>query len=344
MSSHGRGSSSFKDSQADSSQAKNTDLDQESSGPSVMMGEEPKVNPTENKSAKTKRERKRRQGFYNRDRRMHGVQNAYGFWQAPGREGAEQDAADASNSDWTSNSEWDSDAPYPPPQIKNCNLRDYNIPVTDKTPMGNLPLEEFILKQTKDVLVGSCISWLRKHHPDLVAKEGWGDRRRGSLELYHEMFESSAEIKDDTLQLVDGETADTFFTLLKKSRQIRHCVFRRGRCIGMPIIIVELMLQDAIRLKRMTGEKEGMPMLDLFHTRLAQEIALNKDIKVTSDELRLLFRKEELDMNNEIQVLAIRAQRAKLDHAIEQKECRLRVADDEIADTIESGSYDAHFY
>ncbi|KAK6603506.1 hypothetical protein H4I96_06274 [Botrytis cinerea] len=71
-----------------------------------MMGEESKIsNPTEDKPAKEKRERKHRQGFYNRDRRMHGVQSAYGFWKAPGREGAEQDAADASNSDWTSNSE-----------------------------------------------------------------------------------------------------------------------------------------------------------------------------------------------------------------------------------------------
>lgn len=49
-------------------------------------------------------------------------------------------------------------------------------------------------------------------------------------------------------------------------------------------------------------------------------------------------------MNNEIQVLEIRAQRAYLDHAIEQMERHLRVADDEIADIIETGSYDAHFY
>ncbi|TGO83740.1 hypothetical protein BPOR_0599g00050 [Botrytis porri] len=103
---------------------------------------------------------------------MYGVQRAYGFWAAPGRESAEQDAANESNSDWTSNSEWDSDAPYPPLQIKNCNLRDYNIPVNDKTAMENLGLEQLILTETKDILTTSCISWLRKYHPDLVAKEG----------------------------------------------------------------------------------------------------------------------------------------------------------------------------
>ena len=112
----------------------------------------------------------------------------------------------------------------------------------------------------------------------------------------------------------------------------------------MPIIIVELMLQDAIQFKRMTAEKEGMPMLDLFRTRLAREIALNKDIKVASNGLRSLFRKEEPDMNNEIQVLETRAKTANLNHAIERKERRLRVADDDTADIIETGSYDAHFY
>ena len=112
----------------------------------------------------------------------------------------------------------------------------------------------------------------------------------------------------------------------------------------MPIIIVELMLQDAIQFKRMTAEKEGMPMLDLFRTRLAREIALNKDIKVALNGLRSLFRKEEPDMNNEIQVLEIRAKAANLNHAIERKERRLRVADDDTADIIETGSYDAHFY
>ncbi|KAF7956011.1 hypothetical protein EAE96_004932 [Botrytis aclada] len=223
MSFHGSVSSSLKEPKANDSQVKDTNLDQASSGPSAMMGEESKDRkPTEGKPAKKNRERKHRQGFYNRDRRMYGVQRAYGFWQGPGREGAEQDVKDESNSDWTSNSEWDFEAPYPPPQIKNCNLRDYNIPVKDKTPMENLGLEEFIFKGTKDILTNSCFSWLQKYHPDLVAKEEWGDRRKGSLELYHEMFESSAEIKENTLQLVDGETAETFLTLLKKARQVRH--------------------------------------------------------------------------------------------------------------------------
>lgn len=59
-----------------------------------MMGEESKVSyPTEGKPAKRKREWKHRQGYYNRDRRMHEVQSAYGFWKTLGREGAEQDAA-----------------------------------------------------------------------------------------------------------------------------------------------------------------------------------------------------------------------------------------------------------
>ncbi|KAF5868073.1 uncharacterized protein Bfra_007268 [Botrytis fragariae] len=330
MSFHGRNSSSHKEPQADGSQAKDTNLDQASSGPSVMMGEESKdKNPTEGKPAKKKRERKHRQGFYNRDRRIYGVQRAFGFWEAPGREGAEQDA--------TSNSEWDSDAPYPPPQIKNCNLRDYNIPVNDKTPMENLGLEKFILTATKDILTSSCISWLRKYHPNLVAKEGWGDRGKSSLELYHEMFESSAEIKDNTLQLVEGETAETFLTLLKKVRQIRHCVFRRGRCIDMPIIIVELMLQGAIRLTRMVGGTESLSMLEKFRSRLAREMALNEDVKVASDRLKPMFKKEELDMDNEIQVRVIRAERVKLDDAIAQKKRRLEVIDNQFADEVESG-------
>ncbi|KAF7894033.1 hypothetical protein EAF00_007547 [Botryotinia globosa] len=59
-----------------------------------MMGEESKdKNLTESKPTKKKRERKHRQGFYNRDRRMHGVQRTFGSWEPAGREGAEQDAA-----------------------------------------------------------------------------------------------------------------------------------------------------------------------------------------------------------------------------------------------------------
>ncbi|KAF7934878.1 uncharacterized protein EAE98_002923 [Botrytis deweyae] len=331
-------SSSNKEPQADGSQVKDANLDQPSSGPSVMMGEESKdKNTTEGQPAKKKRERKHRQGFYNRDRRMYGVQRAFGFWEAPGREGAEQDAANESNSDWTSTSEWDSDAPYPPPQIKNCNLRDYNIPVNDKTPMKNLELEQFILKETKDILITSCISWLRKHHRKLVAKEGWVDRKNGSLELYHEMFKSSAEIQDNTLQLVDGETAETFLTLLKKVRQIRHCVFRRGRCIDMPIIIVELMLQDAIRLTRMVGGQKSLSMLEKFRSRLAREIALNADVEVASERLKSMFKKEGLDLKDEIQVRAIRAQRVELGHAIEQKKRQLKIIDDQFAHEVKSG-------
>ncbi|TGO22742.1 hypothetical protein BPAE_0156g00050 [Botrytis paeoniae] len=281
MSFPGRSSSSHKEPQADGSQIKDTNLDQASSGPSVMMGEESKdKNLTEDKPAKKKRERKHRRGFYNRDRRIYGVQRAYGFWEAPGREGAEQDAT--------------------------------------------------------NILTSSCISWLRKYHPDLVAKEGWSDRRKGSLELYHEMFESSAEIKDNTLQLVDGETAETFLTPLKKVRQIRHCVFRRGRCIDMPIIIIELMLQDAIRLTKIVGGQESLSMLEKFRSRLAQEIALNEDVKVASDRLKSMFKKEELDMNNEVRVRAIRAERVKLDDAIGQQKRRLEVIDDQFPDEVES--------
>ncbi|KAF7939097.1 uncharacterized protein EAE97_007178 [Botrytis byssoidea] len=178
MSFNGRGSSSHKEPQPDGSQVEDTKPDQASSGPSVMMGEEPKEKTLTE-------ERKHRQGFYNRDRRMYGVQRTFGFWEPAGREGAEQDAAnkDESNSDWISTSEWDSDAPYPPPQIKNCNLRDYNIPVNDKTPMDNLSLEQFILTETENILTSSCISWLRKHHPALVAREGWGNGKKGSLEV-----------------------------------------------------------------------------------------------------------------------------------------------------------------
>lgn len=95
MSFNGRSSSSYKGPQADSSEVKDTtNLDQGSPGPSVMMGEESKEKfPTGGKPAKKKRERKHRQGFYNRDRRMYGVQRAFGFWQPAGREGAEKDAA-----------------------------------------------------------------------------------------------------------------------------------------------------------------------------------------------------------------------------------------------------------
>ncbi|TGO19927.1 hypothetical protein BTUL_0002g01760 [Botrytis tulipae] len=331
-------SSSHKEPQVDGSQFKDTNLDQASSGPSVMMGEESKEkNPTESKPAKKKRERKHRQGFYNRDRRMYGVHRAFGFWEPAGREGAEQDAANEPNSDWTSTSKWDSDAPYPPPQIKNCNLRDYNIPVNDKTPMDNLSLQQFILTETKDILTSSCISWLRKHHPALVAKEGWGNGKKGSLELYHEMFESSAEIKDKTLQLVAGETTETFLTLLKKVRQIRHCVFRRGRCIDMPIIIVELMLEDAIRLTRMVGGRKSLPMLEKFRNRLTREIALNGDVEAASNRLKLFFKKEGLDLKDEIQVSAIRAQRVELDLAIEQKKRQIKVIDAQFADEVKSG-------
>ncbi|TGO83741.1 hypothetical protein BPOR_0599g00060 [Botrytis porri] len=156
------------------------------------------------------------------------------------------------------------------------------------------------------------------------------------------MFKSSAEIKNNTLQLVDGETAETFLTLLKKVRQIRHCVFRRGLCIGITISIVELMLQDAIRLTRMVGGTESLSMLEKFRSRLAREIALNEDVKVASDRLRSMFEKEELDMKNEIQVHAIGAERVKLDDVIERKMRRLEVIDEQFADEVESELQDVH--
>ncbi|TGO35360.1 hypothetical protein BHYA_0161g00240 [Botrytis hyacinthi] len=285
MSFNRRSSSSHKEPQADGSQVKDTNLDQASSGPSVMMGEESKdKNPPEGKPAKKKRERKHRQGFYNRDRRMHGVQRTFGFWEPAGREGAEQDAA-----------------------------------------------------KTKDILTSSCISWLQKHHCALVAREGWGNGKKGSLELYHEMFESSAEIKDKTLQLVAGETAEIFLTLLEKVRQIRHCVFRRSCCIDIPIIIVELMLEDAIRLTRMVGGRKSLPILEKLRNRLTREIALNGDIEAASDRLRSLFKQEGLDLKDEIQVRAIRAQRVELGLAIEQKKRQLKVIDNQFVDEVKSG-------
>lgn len=202
--------------------------------------------------------------------------------------------------------------------------------------MDNLRLQQFILTETKDILTSSCISWLRKHHGDLVVKEGWGNGERSSLELYHEMFESLAEIKDETLQLVAGETAETFLTLLKKVRQIRHCVFRPGRCIDMPIIIVELMLEDAIRLTRMVGGRKSLPMLEKFRNRLTREIALNGDVEAASKRLKSLFKQKGLDLKDEIQVSVIRAQRAELDHAIEQKKRQLKVIDVQFADEVKS--------
>ncbi|TGO60151.1 hypothetical protein BOTNAR_0150g00020 [Botryotinia narcissicola] len=218
MSFNGRSSSPHKEPQADGSQVKDTNPDQASSGPSGMMGEESKEKPR--------------------------PKRAFGFWEPAGREGAEQDAANESNSDWTSTSEWDSDAPYPPPQIKNCNLRDYNIPVNDKTPMDNLSLQQFILTETKNILISS-------------------------LELYHEMFESSDEIKDKTLEVVAGETTETFLTLLKK--------------------------------------------------------------------IEIIVKQEGLDLKDEIQASAIRAQRAELGHAIEQKKRQLKFIDDQFVDEVKSG-------
>ncbi|TGO44943.1 hypothetical protein BCON_0441g00050 [Botryotinia convoluta] len=311
MSFHGSSSSSHKEPQADGSQVKDTNLDQASSGPSVMMGEESKDNePTENKSAKKKRERKHRQGFYNRDRRI--VRMDSGKLQV----------AKAQN------------------KMQQMNPIPTGLPIPNGIPMHHTLLHRFRIATSATTTYLYSYNLMHflvaKYHPDLVAKEGWGDRRKGSLELYHETFESSAEIKDNTLQLVDGETAETFLTLLKKARQVRHCVFRRGCCIDMPIIIVELMLQDAIRLTRMVGGQESLSMLEKFRSRLAREIALNEDVKVASDRLKSMFKKEELDMNNTIQVRAIRAQRVELDHAIEQKKRQLEVVDDQFADEVES--------
>lgn len=186
--------------------------------------------------------------------------------------------------------------------------------------MGDSVLEHILLQCAKDILQQTFMTWLQKYTPDLVAKKGWNESEPGFLELYHEMFTLVFSTESSTLQLADGETKETFFDLLQKSRQVRNCATRPERSMAIPIDVLKMMFHDTVRLANMLGDERAAKELEMYHQRIMKEIAVNHEIKNGLDELNnLMSDMDEIEDEDKDYLAAKNEKYAVLRRVIEQK-------------------------
>ncbi|KAI9642516.1 hypothetical protein NHQ30_009321 [Ciborinia camelliae] len=153
-------------------------------------------------------------------------------------------------------------------------LGGYNKTVEDSITLFDIDVQRRITSDLVMQLERACFQYFSSlpNCRIVLMRVGWIQSGHAELHVFHRLFEVD-HIDPSTLFLIGNESICDFWHLLRKVQQIRHVDAHHEA--DLPIVILKEMINDAILLTAMLGDKEAKKNIKKILDELEEEERYN---------------------------------------------------------------------